>query len=102
MQVMPATAKRFGVSDATDPLQNLGAGVRYLKLLLRRFDGDLALALAAYNAGPGAVIRFGGIPPYRETLGFVDTVLRRYVEHHRRAWTAVNPGGLDFAVLAGG
>ncbi|MCY3590804.1 MAG: lytic transglycosylase domain-containing protein [Acidobacteria bacterium] len=102
MQMMPTTAEQLGVADAYDPGQNLDAGVSYLAYLLRRFDDDLVLALAGYNAGPGAVDRFGGLPPFRETRGFTNSVLRVYIAHHRAAWAAVNPDGLDFAVLAGG
>ncbi|MYA08469.1 MAG: lytic transglycosylase domain-containing protein [Holophagales bacterium] len=102
MQMMPTTAEQLGVADAYDPGQNLDAGVSYLAYLLRRFDDDLILALGGYNAGPGAVDRFGGLPPFRETRGFANSVLRVYIEHHRAAWAAINPGGLDFAVLAGG
>ena len=102
MQMMPTTAEQLGVADAYDPGQNLDAGASYLAYLLRRTDNDLVLALAGYNAGPGTVGRFGGIPPFRETRGFVNSVLRVYIAHHRAAWEAVNPGGLDFAVLAGG
>lgn len=102
MQMMPETAEEFGVANVYDPSQNLDAGASYLASLLRRFDGDLVLALAAYNAGPGKVRRMGGMPPFRETRKFTESVLRLYVEHHRAAWAAVNPRGLDFAVLAGG
>lgn len=102
MQMMPTTAEQMGLADASDPSQNIDAGVSYLVYLLRRFDNDLVLALAGYNAGPGAVDRFGGLPPFRETRGFTNSVLRVYIAHHRAAWAAVNPGGLDFAVLAGG
>lgn len=102
MQMMPETAEEFGVANVYDPSQNLDAGASYLVSLLRRFDGDLVLALAAYNAGPGKVKRMGGMPPFRETRKFTENVLRLYVEHHRAAWAAVNPHGLDFAVLAGG
>ena len=102
MQMMPKTAEQLGVANVYDPSQNLDAGASYLASLLRRFDGDLVLALAAYNAGPGKVRRMGGMPPFRETREFTDKVLRLYVEHHRAAWAAVNPRGLDFAVLAGG
>lgn len=103
MQMMPETAEHLGLRNAHDPVQNVDAGARYLEYLLRRFEGDLVLALAAYNAGPGKVERFDGMPPYRETRRFTERVLRLYVEHHRAAWSAVNPGGLrNFAVLAGG
>jgi hypothetical protein len=74
MQLMPATARRFGVGDAFDARQNIFAGTQYLRLLLDQFAGDVALALAAYNAGENAVLRYGGIPPYRETRGYVAKV----------------------------
>jgi soluble lytic murein transglycosylase-like protein len=76
MQLMPETARSLGVSDAYDPAQNLRGGVRYLRGLLDRF-GDVRLAIAAYNAGPAAVERFGGVPPYSETRAYVQRVLAR-------------------------
>ncbi|MCG6118619.1 MAG: lytic transglycosylase domain-containing protein [Aquimonas sp.] len=81
MQLMPATAERFGVSDPYSPQQNISGGTAYLAWLLRRFQGDVRLAVAGYNAGEGAVDRFGGIPPYAETQVFVErvgTLLNRY------------------------
>jgi soluble lytic murein transglycosylase-like protein len=81
MQVMPATARDLGVSNARhlfDPEQNVEAGVKYLKFLLDRFDGDLPTAIAAYNAGPGAVDRHAGIPPYPETQNYVRKVLSSF------------------------
>jgi soluble lytic murein transglycosylase-like protein len=74
MQLMPATAKQYGVDDPMDPYENLGAGSRHLRHLLNRFDGDLTLALAAYNAGAGAVQRYGGVPRYPETIDYVRKV----------------------------
>ncbi|MFZ6694845.1 lytic transglycosylase domain-containing protein [Stenotrophomonas acidaminiphila] len=74
MQLMPATARRFGVSDAYDASQNIRGGVQYLSWLLRRFNGDLTLAAAGYNAGEGAVDRHGGVPPYSETRYYVKRV----------------------------
>ena len=76
MQLMPATARALGV-DPFDPEQNYRGGAAYLGALLRRYDGDLVRALAAYNAGPGAVDRYGGVPPYRETRAYVAAVLNR-------------------------
>lgn len=77
MQIMPDLARESAL-DPFEPTVNLDIGARYFSRLLDRFDGDVALALAAYNAGPGAVERFGGMPPYRETSRFVERVLRIY------------------------
>jgi soluble lytic murein transglycosylase-like protein len=74
-QLMPGTAASLGVTDATDPAQALDGGARYLRQQLDRFGGDERLALAAYNAGPGAVARHGGVPPYAETQQYVERVL---------------------------
>lgn len=76
MQLMDGTAADLGVTDAFDPQQNIHGGARYLRQMLDRFDGDRELALAAYNAGPGAVQKYGDIPPYRETQAYVHNVLR--------------------------
>jgi soluble lytic murein transglycosylase-like protein len=78
MQLMPGTARSLGVEDAFDPEQNLDGGARYLGALLLQYGGDLERALAAYNAGEGAVARHGGIPPFRETREYVRKVLERY------------------------
>ncbi len=79
MQLMPATASRYGVDDSYDPKQNLEGGARYLSDLLREFEFDLRLALAAYNAGENAVRRYGNtIPPFPETVDYVDKVLGEY------------------------
>ena len=79
MQLMPATATRFGVSNPYDPLQNVHGGARYLKFLIDRFGQDVSLALAAYNAGEDAVDRNGGqIPPFSETMAYVPRVLKIY------------------------
>lgn len=75
MQLIPATAERFGVQDSMDPAQNIRGGVAYLDWLLTEFDGDVVLALAGYNAGEGAVRRNGGVPPYAETRDYVPKVL---------------------------
>lgn len=91
MQVLPSTAGAASRSELYDPQVNLDAGARYLRRLLRRFDGDLALALAAYNAGPTAVRRYGGVPPYRETRSYVEQVLRIYLDHLRQLWRRGEP-----------
>jgi soluble lytic murein transglycosylase-like protein len=78
MQLMPATAARFGVKEIFDPNENIHGGVQYLKFLLQLFNGDLPLAVAAYNAGEGAVQRFKGIPRYTETQNYVRKVLTLY------------------------
>ena len=74
-QLMPGTAAALGVTDPADPAQSLQGGARYLRQQLDRFGGDERLALAAYNAGPGAVTKYGGVPPYAETQGYVTKVL---------------------------
>jgi soluble lytic murein transglycosylase-like protein len=74
MQLMPATAVQFGVTNAFDPAQNIRAGVAYLKHLLERYSQNEELALAAYNAGPGAVEKYGAVPPYRETRDYVSRI----------------------------
>lgn len=78
MQLIPATAKRFDVEDPWRPLDNLHGGMAYLRWLLERFDGDVELALAGYNAGENAVARYAGIPPYRETRNYVKRITRVY------------------------
>lgn len=78
MQLMPGTARELGVSDPFDPAQNVEGGAKYLRSLLDRYDGRLDLALAAYNAGPGAVDHFGGVPPYRETREYVSSIMAGY------------------------
>jgi soluble lytic murein transglycosylase-like protein len=84
MQLMPATAKELGTTDVWLPQQNIQAGSAYLARLLQQFNGDRRLALAAYNAGPGAVSRYDGVPPFAETRAYlerVDILLRRYERH---------------------
>lgn len=80
MQLIPATAERYGVGDVFDPVQNIEGGTRYLRDLLDRFGGDLKKSLAAYNAGEQAVERFGGIPAYRETRAYVKKVTHTYFQ----------------------
>ncbi len=85
MQLMPATAERYGAQNRMDPAQNIEAGVRYLRALMNLFDNDLKLVLAAYNAGENAVIRAGNrIPPYAETMIYVPRVLRYYKQYRDR------------------
>jgi soluble lytic murein transglycosylase-like protein len=78
MQLMPDTADRFGVQNIFDPAENVRGGVLYLRHLLDRYNGDPSLTLAAYNAGEGAVDRYGDVPPYRETVDYVSKVRRLY------------------------
>lgn len=78
MQMMPDTAKRFGLKDPFDPAANVAAGTKYLKWLLKRFDGDVSLALAGYNAGEGSVDKYKGIPPYNETKNYVKKIVGTY------------------------
>ncbi len=80
MQLVPETAQKFGVFNAWDPAQNVDAGVRYLRMLLERYNGDLPKALAAYNAGPSVVDRWGGVPNYPETRDYVRKVTNSYLQ----------------------
>ncbi|HET9393695.1 MAG TPA: lytic transglycosylase domain-containing protein [Candidatus Rubrimentiphilum sp.] len=84
MQLEPATAAGLGVSDPYDPVQNINGGTRYLRGLLDRFHGNMPLALAGYNAGPYAVEKYGGVPPYAETQAYVEAVLRSYRRYKQR------------------
>lgn len=78
MQLLPGTARRLGVADSYDPAANVDAGTRYLRQLLDQYDGDAVKALAAYNAGPHRVAQYNGVPPYRETRGYVNRIIRDY------------------------
>jgi soluble lytic murein transglycosylase-like protein len=100
MQLMPATARQYGVTDAFDPLQNLRAGTIHLRKLLDEFGGDLTLALAAYNAGSGAVRRHGGVPAYRETQEYVRKVRNNLRQGRRRAG-AETPQGTSARLVQG-
>lgn len=99
-QVMPATAEWLGTrrGELKDPGANLDVGARYLSRLIDRFDGDLELALAAYNAGPTNVLRYGGVPPFNETRNYVEKVLSIYAGHNLEVWE--NGGGVQQVQLA--
>ncbi len=76
MQLMPATAKQYGVKDIFDPMENIEGGVKYIRDLMKLYDKNTNLVLAAYNAGQSAVAKYGGIPPYRETINYIDKIKR--------------------------
>jgi soluble lytic murein transglycosylase-like protein len=99
MQLIPATARRFGVADTFDPEENIQGGVKYLKFLLDYYRGDYSKAIAAYNAGEAAVDRYNGVPPYAETRNYVARVAKNLTAaRQQRANTAprtlVEPGGI--------
>lgn len=85
MQLMPATARSLGVSNAFDPEQNIRGGIQYFRQMLERFSGDITRAVAAYNAGPRAVEHYEGVPPYDETRNYVRRVMKRWSEYRDQA-----------------
>jgi soluble lytic murein transglycosylase-like protein len=93
MQLIPATARRFGVADVFNPVENIQGGARYLKYLLGIYGGDYPLALAAYNAGEGAVAKYGSVPPYKET----ETYVKRVAQHIQQAQKAAPPAKVKAA-----
>jgi soluble lytic murein transglycosylase len=95
MQLMPGTAGRYAVGNTFDPAENIRGGVRYLRLLQDRFPGQLHLAVAAYNAGESAVLRYNGIPPYAETRQYVSRVLRLYDQSNVLSMGARRTGAAD-------
>lgn len=93
MQLMPATARDYGVRDPLSPAESIDAGARHLRLLMKRYRGDLVLVAAAYNAGAGVVARYGGVPPYRETRAYIEKVQALYARY--RAALGMRPLAAD-------
>jgi soluble lytic murein transglycosylase-like protein len=91
MQLIPATARRFGVDNPSDPVENIRGGAKYLKYLLDLYHGDYPLALAAYNAGEQAVARYGGVPPFAETRNYVDLVQKQLLQNGKRISALAEP-----------
>jgi len=88
MQLMPATAKRMGCSDSFDPHQNIMGGTRYLRHLANMFGGDMVLTIAGYHAGEGAVLKYGGVPPYSSTKSYIQKVLKFYYQYKKKLGAA--------------
>jgi hypothetical protein len=104
MQLMPATAKRFGVTNSFDPRENIHGGVRYLRWLLNKFDGNADLAVAAYNAGEGNVMKYEGVPPFRETVNYINRIskhIRKAIDNQLIPRTN-EPNELPVAITAAG
>jgi soluble lytic murein transglycosylase-like protein len=104
-QLMPGTARGLGVTDPFDPVQSINGGAKYLRQQLDRFGGDVTKALAAYNAGPGAVQRYGGVPPYAETQNYVKRVQAYAAEYSRAGSSApvpANPAPVPVSTVAPG
>jgi len=93
MQLMPRTGRWLGATNLYDAEQNVDAGVKYLKYLQGRFDGDLKNTIAAYNAGEGNVQRYGGVPPFHETRSYVRKVMTRYQQRKKQFQQGDNPAG---------
>lgn len=100
-QLMPGTAAGLGVTDTTDPAQAIEGGAKYLRQQLDAFDGSVPLALAAYNAGPGAVKRYGGVPPYAETQNYVRQV-QAFADAYRGTLAPTTPAEAPSGAVAGG
>jgi len=100
MQLIPATARRFGVSDAFDPIDNIQGGAKYLRYLLDLYGGDYPLALAAYNAGEGAVAKYGTVPPYAETQNYLKLVARQLRQAPTAAEEKPQPQAVPVATKA--
>lgn len=101
MQLLPETAARLGVKDIFDPQQNIDAGTRYLRELLQKYNNDLTLTLAAYNAGPDRVQQYGNVPPFAETVSYVRRVKRNYDKSKSSATKSAAPGGATPAPSSG-
>jgi soluble lytic murein transglycosylase-like protein len=95
MQLMPGTARRMAVRDSFDPRQNILGGTRYLRWLANMFNGDIVLTIAGYNAGEGAILRYNGIPPFPETQGYVQRVLRYYYSFKANGAVAATVAGAE-------
>ncbi|MGN6183996.1 MAG: lytic transglycosylase domain-containing protein [Thermoanaerobaculia bacterium] len=102
MQLMPATAKRFGVTNSFDPEENIHAGTRYLRWLLKTFDGNADLAVAAYNAGEGNVWKYEGVPPFRETVNYINRIAKHIRKAIEREVIPADPQVIPVAAVTAG